>query len=352
VKVLLVTPMYYPHVGGVEYAVKSIAERLAQKGHEVTVLAGEPLVKRPHVEEINGVRVLRWPTWTLGGAYHLPLRVGELEKLLAELAEGADAVHVHHVHAVLPVWAGLKVRHPSRLVVTPHYHGTGHTPVRRAWWAVWRRYVKELLKRADVVHAASTYEADLLRSHYGVEPLVLEHGVDPDVLNHEWAPGDYAMYSGRLERYKNVHRLARVVKALAETGLHLKLRVYGDGPYKAKLSEELRKLGVDYSLEPFQPRPKYLEALAGARFFALLSEKEAFGLSVNEANAIGTPAVVAKPWGKSFEKRPRVLAVDLSESDGEIARRVARFLEDAPSQPKPRVQTWDEVAEKYLSMYR
>jgi len=42
VKLMLVAPRYYPHIGGVEYVVKSVAERLARMGHDVIVLAGEP----------------------------------------------------------------------------------------------------------------------------------------------------------------------------------------------------------------------------------------------------------------------------------------------------------------------
>jgi len=41
-KILYIAPAYYPHIGGLEYVVKSVAERLAKRGHEVVVLAGEP----------------------------------------------------------------------------------------------------------------------------------------------------------------------------------------------------------------------------------------------------------------------------------------------------------------------
>jgi len=39
-KILLATPSYHPNIGGVEYVVKSIAERLAALGHETTVVTG------------------------------------------------------------------------------------------------------------------------------------------------------------------------------------------------------------------------------------------------------------------------------------------------------------------------
>jgi len=73
-KLLLISPRYHPHVGGVEYVVKSIAERLTRRGYEVVVLAGEPNVDEHFEEEVDGVRVIRWPTWSPGEAYHIPRR--------------------------------------------------------------------------------------------------------------------------------------------------------------------------------------------------------------------------------------------------------------------------------------
>jgi len=36
-KIVYVAPGYSPQIGGVEHVVKSVAERLAKLGHEVTV---------------------------------------------------------------------------------------------------------------------------------------------------------------------------------------------------------------------------------------------------------------------------------------------------------------------------
>jgi glycosyltransferase involved in cell wall biosynthesis len=66
-RIALVAPSYYPSIGGVEYVVKSVAERLASIGHEVTVVAGDPGAEEPREEEANGVEVVRWPVWSPGG---------------------------------------------------------------------------------------------------------------------------------------------------------------------------------------------------------------------------------------------------------------------------------------------
>ncbi|MEM1925340.1 MAG: glycosyl transferase family 1, partial [Pyrobaculum sp.] len=86
--------------------------------------------------------------------------------------------------------------------------------------------------------------------------------------------------------------------------------------------------------------------------FGLLSEKESYPQSVNEANAIGVPVVIAEPWGLNFRERTRTLIVNLSMSDEEIARMVAAFLDEAKEQPKPKVPSWSQVVDLYIkSLY-
>lgn len=353
-RVLYITPTYYPRIGGVEYVVKSVAERLAKRGHDVTVLAGEPELERPAEEEVNGVHVVRWPTWAPGGAYHIPRRRIELEKLLGELARRCDVAHIHSVHTIFTVYAGIKLaRLGTRVVVTPHYHGTGHTPLRRVLWLPWRHYVKKLLTSATV-HSVSKYEASLIQKHYNTTTVVIEHGVEEIVLKATWRPDNYVMYSGRIEKYKNIHKLAKIVKILnAEHGHSLSLKIFGEGPYKEKLRKELEALGVEYEMESFKPYEEYVEALSRARLFALLSQKEAYGQTINEANAIGVPAIAATPWGQNFSERPRTLIVDPTQDDRIVARKVAQFLETAQKQPRPQVPSWDEVVTIYThTLYR
>jgi predicted aspartyl protease len=56
--IAFVTLRYHPHIGGVEYVVKSVAERLGRMGHDVAVLAGEPKVERPREEVVGDVKAV------------------------------------------------------------------------------------------------------------------------------------------------------------------------------------------------------------------------------------------------------------------------------------------------------
>jgi len=354
-KILFITPTYYPHIGGVEYVVKSIAERIAKKGHDINVLTGEPQIEKPSEEWLNNVRIIRWPTYAPSNAYHIPRLRRKLEEHLKEYVKNTDVVHIHSVHSVLPVYCGLKLSElgfKGKLVVTPHFHETGHSFLRKILWIPWRMNVRKLLNYA-IVHSVSKFENDLLTKHFGVSSVIIEHGVEETVLKSIWKPENFVMYSGRIERYKNIDRLVRIVTILNKRyDYDISIRIYGEGSYKEKLKKVLETQNIKYELGSFKPYEEYIDILSRALFFGLFSQKEAYGQGVNEANAIGVPVVVAKPWGINFKDRNRTLIVDLSDRNENIAKKIALFIEEAPKQSKTKVPSWNEVIDQYLFMYR
>ena len=349
-KILLVAPSYHPHVGGVEYVVKSVAERLAKMGHSVAVLAGDPGAERPAEEEINGVHVIRWPTWAPSGAYHIPIATDKLRKTALDLAKDADVVHIHSIHAVFSVYVLKFIRDVKTWkVITPYYHGTGHTPIRKLLWIPWRRYLRKLIPVADVIHTVSKLEASLVRRDFNREAIPIENGVEEFVKTVSWNPENYVMYSGRIEKYKNIHLLAKIVKLLnMRHKTELTLKIFGNGPYKQQLLQILKRLEVPFEIGDFQPFNNYIQTLAHATLFGLLSQKESYPQTINEANAIGVPTLTAPPWGRNFEGRARTLIIDPTQDVEKIADEVYQFIQKAPHEPPNNVLTWDEVTQMYI----
>jgi len=183
-RTLFVAPRYYPHIGGVEYVVKSVAERLAGRGHEVMVLCGESGMEKPKEELINGVHLVKWPIYAPGDAYYIPRMRYMLKNWLLNTARENDVVHFHSVHSVLAMYS-LRALRDSRVckVLTPYYHGTGHTFFRRLLWGSWRTYVRRLLRFVDVVHTVSRLEAQLVKKDFKVDAIPIENGVDEWVLD-------------------------------------------------------------------------------------------------------------------------------------------------------------------------
>lgn len=345
--ILFISPRYYPHVGGLEYVVKSVVDRLAYKGYDVAVLTGDMGPRRD--EYINNTRIYRWPVYW--DTYGLPRALNKLHDFTEMLCREFDVVHVHGVHNIFPVLALRACRNP-KIVLTMHYHGTGHSPLAKLAWPVWRQYVGKAIKRVCVVHAVSSYEAELIKRHFGVDALVIEHGVEEWLKELKWDPADYALYAGRIEKYKRVELLGYVVKLLNEKhGLNLRLKIIGDGKYKEHLIKNLRKINVDFEIEGFKPYRDYIEILRRSVFVANLSEREAFGITINEANAMGVPAVVAEPWGRHFEKRARVVIIDPGKINQSI-HVIKSLIQQASSLPRDSVLGWSEVVISYEKLYR
>jgi glycosyltransferase involved in cell wall biosynthesis len=346
---LFVAPRYYPHVGGVEYVVMSVAERLIKKGHDITVLCGGSSIDNPEKEWINGVHVFRWPVWSPGDAYHIPRMRGKLKSWLLNAVKGCDVVHFHSIHSVLTVYSlDLLKNCGVRKVLTPHYHGTGHTAFRRLLWQAWRGYIKRALGSVNLVHTVSDLESKLMLKDFNVESVTIGHGVEEWLSEVDWSPSGYVMYSGRIEKYKNVHRLANIVKMLNNMGWDLELKVFGSGPYASELVKHLNRLKIRYKFKSPQPYREYITHLSRASLFGLLSQREAYGLTVNEANAVGVPVLVVEPWGLNFSGRSRTLISQLYKSDEALAKEITAFLDEARKQPRSEVPSWNQVVDIYI----
>lgn len=343
-RILYVTPTYYPRMGGVEYVVKSLAQRFSEMGDDVTILSGEPSIDEPADDLIDGVRVLRWPTWAPGNAYHVPRLRSRLETAIREIAAEASVVHIHSAHSVLPVHAGLtaKESNPSvRLVFTLHYHGHGHSQLRDlAWKLLWRKRVAKLIGVANVIQAVSSVEAKRIVDHFpeSVEKLVVvPNGIDEDVSNYTWTGqnSDYIMYAGRVERYK---RLEAGVDLAEE--MKLRFLVVGAGPYIMRLEKYAQlKLGNKGVFLPVQPRKKYLELLANASYAVNPSRDEAFSVFTAEALAMKVPAIVSKPIVEIFS----TLVGDV-KSTKIMCRAAERNEMTVLTASKANIQTWENVA--------
>jgi glycosyltransferase involved in cell wall biosynthesis len=306
-------------------------------GHEVTVVTGEPEAEKPYKEEINGVHVIRWPTWAPGGAYHIPKERDQLRSLLQKLLNDADAVHIHSAHAVLTVWtaaAARRINPDVRIIFTQHYHGTGHSALRRLLWIPWRRYVAHAVEAADIIHAVSPREAGLIKSHYpqaNGKIAVISNGIDEDVFGYRWrgAYSDYMMYAGRVEKYK---RLEVAVDLAKELGL--RLLVVGRGPHREKLRRYARGRGAAVEFLDPQPRTDYLRLLAGARYAVNPSRQEAYSIFAAEALAMGIPTITTPEVAKNLvaEQTPFRYGLVL----------VIRAM----------ISTWAALIPKYLGLYR
>lgn len=345
-KVVFATPGYPPSTGGVETHVHEIATRLVARDHEVTVVTGDARhVNTPRQERRDGVRVVRCQGVAPNDAFYLAPGVARAVRRL-----NADIVHAHNYHALVLPFAAIGVG-DRPLVVTPHYHGGSASSLRDRLLSLYGPAGGAVLRHADAVIAVSDWERDQLRADFGLDADVVPNGIDVDRFagarprEHD---RPYLLTVGRLEGYKGVQH---VIQALGERPEY-DLLVAGTGSYRDVLERAARRAGVTerVSFLGYVDDADLPGLYAGAVAYLALSSFEAYGLTVAEALAAGTPCVVREAGAlDDWTSHDGVVGVSALDP-ATVGAAVASAVGTKPSWDA--LQTWDEVAGRTLAVYR
>lgn len=182
--------------------------------------------------------------------------------------------------------------------------------------------------------------------------VVIPNGIDvEEIRRHKKRSriGKILLYVGRLERYKGVQYLIEVLPKLSDDVM---LQVVGKGPYKDSLLALIARMGVKERVQFFQdlPREELLQKYADADVFVLLSNHEAFGISVGEALCSRVPCIVAnasalKDWIDGKNCFGIDFPIDLSKLSSMIKSVIGRSVETL------NFLEWDQAVDMLLNAY-
>jgi glycosyltransferase involved in cell wall biosynthesis len=348
--IVFVTHRYPPQTGGVEMHVAQIAERLVDRGHKVTVIAADANCESDPCERRNGVDVRRVRSLAPGGAGYLAPGVATT---LGRL--DADLVHAHNYHSFPLTISALSLaagRMSTPFVATPHYHGGSDSRLRDRLLSLYSPLGRWALCRASTVIAVSEWERRQLRADFGIDAKVIPNGVDIDrfqTANPESREQPYLLTVGRLVEYKGVQH---VIRALTEPQLsEFDLVVAGSGPYHDRLEAVAREAGVAdrVTFAGYVDDERLPGLYAGASVFLSLSTVEAYGMTVAESLAAGTPCVVRNA-GALSNWIDREGCYGISEP---IPDRIAEAVSEVRglTPDTTGLLTWDAVVSSTLSVY-
>lgn len=328
-KILQICPgVYQSGYGGLSEHVKNISERLARK-HSVTVFATNPHGALPWRETVNGVTINRFHRIAPDGAYQFsPDMLINLKKVKFEI------VHAHGYHA-LPLHYSWVAKH-DKLVLSTHFHGFGHTPFRNSVFRLFKPFGSYVLSEADALIAVSEYEKSMLGRYFKLSPSKIHfipNGLDLsefDNIDYNSFNGKKSskslLYIGRLESYKGVSYLIRVLPKLGD---EIELIIVGKGSLRNHLEIVARQLNVINRVRFLSdlPRRQLLDLYSKADLLLLLSEHEAYSLVVADALASGTPCLVGNTSALSeWVDNISCFGINLPTSLGELAVSINRAL--------------------------
>ena len=317
----------HPQAGGAEVHLREIFRRLAAGGDEVTLVAsGFP--GAPAEEDVDGLRVLRRGDARVG--YYA--RVPSLYRRLR--AQAPFDVVVEDLNK-FPFFARLWVREP--LVVLAH-HFFGRTAFRQAAAPVaaalvaaeW--LVPRLYRGLPVVAVSESTRAELVRGGLrAADVRVVPNGVDH--RRYRPGPGPRALEPtvlvlGRVEPYKRTELVVDAIAALP--GVRLVIAGTGAGLGAVRARVAARGVAERVRLGGFVDEEEKLRLLQTAHAVACASEKEGWGLTVLEAAACGTPAVVTDVPGLRDAVRDGETGLLVPPGEAAaLARALGRVLGDA-----------------------
>ena len=255
------------------------------------------------------------PASTFSGIEGVEMRIADARGSLARVIWGQTTLPRQVVNDGANVFWGPAHRLPVRLpgsipkvltvldLVWVHARKT----MRRRTWAGERVLMGPAVHAADAIVAISEATAQDVRLRYRLSPdrvvtiypgaTPLPVSADDTILKRNGLDGPYALFVGTLEPRKNLGRLISAYSSL-DPGVRARCRLViagGRGWRFDDLSATigLEGLGRDVVLVGYASEPDLGRLYADARFLAMPSLYEGFGLPIVEANALGVPTLTS-----------------------------------------------------------
>jgi len=308
-KVLVVTPLYPPEIGGPATRAAMLERELPKRGIEVEIL---PLASVHHLSKVHGRIVYMWRIWKSA-------RKADLLYVLDPVSVGFPAMI-----------ATFFARRPYVLSVVGDYaweqgvqrfgvKGTldQFVEIPASWYRIPVRlliFIERMVARcAKRIVAPSNYLKRVI-TLWGVNPakiIVVYNAFHADDLPHEKRDilrkrfvlyGTILFSAGRLVPWKGFRALItlmpEIVAIIPETVLH----IAGSGPDEAELRKLIaeRKLENHVKLLGNLPHEELMARIAAANCFILNTGYEGFSHQLLEVMALGTP-IITTPVGGNPE---------------------------------------------------
>jgi len=370
-KILHVTPVYPPHVGGTEGYVYNLVKHERILGNDVRVITS-------HLSDNNRSEagVFRLPV-----LYNFKGDWGEMPicpTIFSALKHiNCDVIHGHicsrfFVESV-PI-NRLFRKKKTPFVLTYHYYAGGsNRTMKTLTYLHDLTFMRMLLRTADTIIAITESNKQILSNVFGVDSnkiVVIPPGIEMELFSPErFSPQsvkkkyqifdeNIIMNIGRLAEGKGVNYLIEALQTIHEEIPDAALVIVGDGPYRTKL----QKLAHEKKLDPFVRFIGQIEAedvpeiISIADVVVLPSVAEMFGVVLIEALSMAKPVIATRLEGicETICRDPRKGSAKCETgilfekgNIGQLANAITELLSDKKMATRMGTRGRELVKEKY-----
>ena len=313
-RILITVSTYKPHTDGIQFVTSYLAEGLAEKGHQVDLIAYEyPNLTALKEEDINGVHVIRWKAKTV----HMRHRGDKdgYQRYILENQMRYDVIVNVGTQTALTDWL-FPIIGKIRVPMILHLHSiwdfafckTDFTSIKSAvsklfGTARWGHYYfwnKKVFQQYDAV--MQLHENDqayaFFKKHYKIDSIILENAAEEAFFEGDTPEKKpILLYVANYGKMKNQMECIKVFEKCdlpddwmlkfvgsKETAYYRELRDYCES---RMVSQKRGKVELLVGLS----REQVIQLIKESSIYLTTSLKEAFPISILEAMAAGIPFV-------------------------------------------------------------
>ncbi len=371
-RIVLITDLFFPNVGGVESVVYNLAKEFTDKNHDVTIIAAKTPRNLLSYEMINGIDVYR---------LHFILPALRLISILGFFTIGIitnlrfiwllrkikpHIVNTHFVYANGSYTLLSKKLLNYPLIVSVHGNDIQQFPLESK---ICKWVLKNLLNSADFVTGCS---ASLLKDANQIAPEIqnksqpMPNGIDLHEFEFKKKylnARPYIFSIGRFVHKKGFDILIKAFKQVADKKPGIDLIIAGKGEEWQKCAHLIDELGLKerIKLHGFVERNEVIKLYNGCEFFVLPSRREPFGITNLEAMAAGKAMIAADVDGVPEIIRNGENGILFApENINELAEKILWLFDNNEIKENmgrcgrllvERKYDWQSIADRYIKIY-
>jgi glycosyltransferase involved in cell wall biosynthesis len=350
-KVLMVSPCYYPVKGGTETTVRNLAITLNKNGFQTDVMAFNVDQNRNpkwqgKTEKIDGITVYRIPALDWMHSYRVTAGVNLIPGRFTSILKNYDIIHFHEFELSFPFFSA-HIKKPKIL----HLHGIHYNFLKRhhisrfllkhlahIYISISKQMIKELvdlgIPKSKITYLPNSTDTSLFKPGKQKEENML-------------------LFVGRISQGKGLHILLKSLQYLKEP---IRLIVIGPPDWDVNHYQNILKM-IEKENRKGKHEIKYLGAMEQseliewyqkASLFILPSFIEGFPVTILEAVSCGTP-VIATPVGGIPEiiKNNETGILVQQNNPTQLAEAIRYLLENADVRFKMAHEGRKRVMEQY-----
>jgi len=366
-KVLFISSLYYPHVGGIETMITELSQFYKELGIESVLITKKWPATLPEEDDYNGIKIYRLPNARTDDDF-----LSVIDWLKPNLQKiKADIIHVIGIRRPLPLIALLLSRCWGVPIICTIAGGDVPDQIDLAPGVVWSEgisLIPDVLRQSDCINCVSTaLVKDLKRVMPDLDKVeTLYAGMDFSVIDDakaEKIKENYIFCLRRLDPSKGVDVLIKAFNLIKDKFPELFLVIAGEGSEE----EKLRNLVESYSLTQrviFIGTVKLsrgISLLKGAKLTVVPSLSEGGGLVNVESQASGCPVIASRVGGiPEYVKDGESGLLFEPGNYQELAEKISLLFNDSSLQKKliyggihyAQKFNWDVLVPEYIDLYK